>query len=346
MRAGTWPGLTARAKSWLALATTISLLAVACDGGADRGGTSATPSDTAFLDPIANPRDIRDLFVVEADDGEYWRFFTLDTYDGMSWTGVDPTGSIRGVLVSSPAMLPQQGAEASPATRILDQTFRILSDVDRLHALPMAQTAEEIDGSLGEITWDAARAVAFVDAALEEGTTYTIRSRIVVPTPEELDRVEFLAPSIYGRWTALPKDLDPRIAEIAADWTAGATSAYRKVLAIQERFQQRDFVYSTDVGLTDRDADLVEFLTRTKTGFFEHYSSAMAVMVRTLGLPARIGGGFRAGTRQEGGSFLVTTEDVHVWVEVLFPGYGWLQFEPEHGTAHPNAQPGTYLNPS
>ena len=71
----------------------------------------------------------------------------------------------------------------------------------------------------------------------------------------------------------------------------------------------------------------------------------MAVMVRALGIPARIGVGFRAGTRQEDGSFLVTTGDFHVWVEVLFPGYGWLQFEPEAGTDHPNAQPGTYLDP-
>ena len=71
----------------------------------------------------------------------------------------------------------------------------------------------------------------------------------------------------------------------------------------------------------------------------------MAVMVRTLGLPSRIGVGFRAGTRQEDGSYLVTTPDAHVWVEVQFPSYGWLQFEPEAGTDHPNAQPGTYLNP-
>jgi transglutaminase-like putative cysteine protease len=90
---------------------------------------------------------------------------------------------------------------------------------------------------------------------------------------------------------------------------------------------------------------LVEFLTRTKVGFCQHYSSAMAVMARTLGIPARIGVGYRSGTRQADGSYLVQTDDIHVWVEVLFPGYGWLQFEPEAGSEHPNAQTGTYLNP-
>ena len=91
---------------------------------------------------------------------------------------------------------------------------------------------------------------------------------------------------------------------------------------------------------------MVEFLTKTRVGYCEHYASAMAVMVRALGLPARIAVGFRSGTRQENGSYLVQTTDVHVWVEVLFPGYGWLQFEPEPGPVpHPNAQAGTYLNP-
>src|SRR4029079_12972995 len=121
------------------------------------------------------------------------------------------------------------------------------------------------------------------------------------------------------------------IEDIAERWTADATSDYRKVLAIQQHFHNGDFIYSTDVD-TAVDADsLVDFLTRTRTGFCVHYSSAMAVMVRALGLPARIGVGFRAGTRQRDGTYLVRTTDAHVWVEVMFAGYGWLQFEPEPG---------------
>ena len=174
---------------------------------------------------------------------------------------------------------------------------------------------------------------------------YTVRSRIVVPTPEELDQVDHLGPRAYGRWTELPADLDPRFGQIAERWTADATTNYRKVLAIQQHFHSGAFVYSTDVE-TDDDADgLLEFITQTKAGFCQQYTAAMTVMVRALGLPARIAHGFRAGTQQEDGSYLVQTKDAHVWVEVLFPGYGWLQFEPETGTAHPNATAGTYLNP-
>jgi transglutaminase-like putative cysteine protease len=132
---------------------------------------------------------------------------------------------------------------------------------------------------------------------------------------------------------------------MAERWTADATSAYREVRAIQQHFHDPEFTYSTDVE-TDTDADgLLEFLTQTKAGFCQHYTAAMTVMVRTLGLPARVAVGYRSGTRQQDGSYLVQSDDAHVWVEVYFDGYGWLPFEPEAGSTHPNAEAGTYLNP-
>jgi transglutaminase-like putative cysteine protease len=299
----------------------------------------------AFLDPLRDEQAVRNLFEVEAAHGEYWRMFTLDRFDGKRWTSIDPDGSEGGVPVSAPASLPQSDGGASPGGETLNQTFRILGHFDNVRALPMAQTAKEIAGPIGDITWDPARSQAFIDGPLEAGMEYTVRSRIVDPTPEELDQVDHLAPRTYGQWAELPADLDPRIGQMAERWTADATSDYRKVLAIQQHFHNGSFVYSTDVEPVD-DADaLLEFLTQTKAGFCQQYSSAMAVMVRTLGLPARIGVGYRAGTQQEDGSYLVRSDDAHAWVEVLFPGYGWLQFEPEAGTAHPNARAGTYLNP-
>jgi transglutaminase-like putative cysteine protease len=342
-----------------ALAAAIALAAVACDGGDGGSGTRPngaapgnksptmvpqTSSDPSFPVPLTADQ-ARNLFEVEADHGQYWRMTTLDRYDGESWTSTNLFGSEGGVSLSAPTTLPRSGGGLPPGAETLDQTFRILSDFDIAHALPMAQTAEEIAGPIRDITWDPVRSRSFIDGDLEAGMEYTVRSRIVVPTPDELDQVDHLAPRTYGRWTELPADLDPRIGEMAERWTGVATSGYRKVLAIQQHFHSGEFVYSTDVETAD-DADaLLEFLTQSKAGFCQQYTAAMTVMARALGLPARIGVGYRSGTLQEDGSYLVQTTDAHVWVEVLFPGYGWLQFEPEPGTAHPNAQAGTYLNP-
>jgi transglutaminase-like putative cysteine protease len=335
-----------------AVAGTIAVAAVACGGDAG-GGTKtneATPttSDSTFLSGLTGGQP-RKLFQVEADHAEYWRIATLDRYDGESWTSTNPGGSEGGMRLSAPATLPRSVGGPPPGAETLDQTFRILSDISLPHALPMAQTAEQIAGPIRNITWDPTQGQAFIDGPLEAGTTYTVRSQIVVPTPEELDRVHFLAPRAYGRWTELPANLDPRIRQIAERWAAGATSDYRKVLAIQQHFHNGSFLYSTAVNTPVDAAGLFKFLTQTRVGFCQQYSSAMAVMVRALGLPARIGVGFRAGTPRGDGSYLVTTADAHVWVEVLFPGYGWLQFEPEPPatapTPDPNAQPGTYLDP-
>jgi transglutaminase-like putative cysteine protease len=306
-----------------------------------------TASDPFFaIHAQLSGQAVRDLFEVEADHAQYWRMFTLDRFDGKTWKSSDPDGSQTGRTLSTPATLPQASVNTYPADAgSLNQTFRILSDFDSAHALPMAQTAEEIGGPIGDITWDPYRAQAFIDGGLETGMEYPVRSRIVVPTPEELDQVDHPAPRAYGQWTQLPADLDPRIAKMAERWTAEATSDYRRVLAIQQHFHSGGFVYSTDVEpANDADA-LLEFLKQTRAGFCQHYTAAMVVMVRALGLPARIAVGYRSGTPQEDGSYLVKTTDAHVWVEVLFEGYGWLQFEPEPGTTHPNARAGTYLNP-
>jgi hypothetical protein len=342
-----------------ALVAVIAVAAVACEGGDPGGGTrldEAAPADESpptivpgtapgFLDPLTGRQAVHDLFEVDAPNAEYWRLFTLERFDGERWTSSDPEEQ-RGQTLATPATLPQNSGSTYPVDgQSLSQTFRILSDLDIVHALPMAQTAEEIAGPIGVITWDPVRAQAFIDGGLQEGMQYTVRSRIVIPTPEELDQVEFLAPQAYGEWTELPADFDPQIGQIAERWTAAATSEYRKVLAIQQHFHTPGFVYSTDVDTADDADGLLEFLTRTRTGFCQHYTAAMTVMVRTLGLPARIAVGYRSGTRQEDGSYLVQSDDAHVWVEVLFPGYGWLPFEPEQGTTHPNSQAGTYLNP-
>src|SRR4029450_12682006 len=107
----------------------------------------------------------------------------------------------------------------------------------------------------------------------QQGLEYAVRSPIVIPTPEELDQVEFLAPQGHGEWTELPADLDPRIGEMAERWTSDATSDYRKVLGIQRHFHNGSFVYSTDVEPADDGGGLRVFRTQHQTGFLQQTHS-------------------------------------------------------------------------
>jgi transglutaminase-like putative cysteine protease len=295
-----------------------------------------------------------DLFTVQTSDPQYWQLYVLDQFDGERWRSSDPDGTEGGQIEGGQiegGQIVDVGPPPPDSETKSSYTFTILSGFDSGNVLPMPEQvippANLIDtaGDLGEVTWDPYLEQAFVDGGLDAGLKYTVRSRIIVPTAEELDQVQDL-PGQYGRWTELPEDLDLRIGQIAQEWTADATSAYDKVLAIQRHFHSEGFTYSTDVDVAD-DADaLLTFLTETKTGFCQQYATAMAVLVRELGIPARVAVGYRAGTLWDDGTYLVQSTDAHAWVEVFFEGYGWLPFEPTpgHGT-HPNAQPGTYLNP-
>ncbi|HKI28702.1 MAG TPA: transglutaminaseTgpA domain-containing protein, partial [Actinomycetota bacterium] len=317
---------------------------------------STAGDEGAGLDPfisihaqLTDDAPVRDLFEVVTSDPQYWQTSTLDEFDGEDWRSSDPDGSKDGQTVTVPTgPLPQPQRYAPPPDTITEPfTFRILDSLNDAQALPMVQTPEQITaGDLGDVTWDPYRGQAFVDGGLDEGLEYGIVSRVVVPTAEQLDQVQELTSVQYGPWTELPADLDPRIEDIAHEWTQGEDSDYDKVLAIQQHFHTDGFRYDPDVEVADDTDALLTFLTQTKAGFCQQYATTMAVLVRELGLPARIAVGYQAGTLQDDGTYLVQSKNAHAWVEVFFEGYGWLPFEPTpgHGT-HPSAEPGTYLNP-
>jgi transglutaminase-like putative cysteine protease len=279
------------------------------------------------------------LFQVRADEGSYWRVLALDEFDGSDWTMSDQ--SLEGASeYSAPARFP---ALYPADSAVLEQRFHILTDLgDRW--IPMAYPAETLTYAQGGVRYDAGLGVAMSPDPLQEGTEYEVVSRRVQPTPEQLDAVTFGDPAQYGRYTFLPGDVPPEVREIALRWAGDARTPYRQIFAIQRHLHGGAFTYSQDVEPRDDAQAIVRFLTQTQTGFCQQYATAMAVLVRELGYPARVAVGYRPGDLQDG-VYTVSTDDAHAWVEVLFPGYGWLPFEPTPGPfANPLAEPGTYLN--
>jgi transglutaminase-like putative cysteine protease len=296
-------------------------------------------------------RDPVELFQVTSVDGNgdpraaYWRLYALDQFDGTTWRSSDPDAE-RGRILSTPATL----ATSSPSSPAIDQGYRILTDfVDRW--LPMAYPPQTVNVPFGVIRYDSELTAAVAPDTLGEGLEYSVRSLIVSPTPKELDAVS-MAPSVLlgigvpDRYTFVPDDVPLAVRQIAEAWTENASTPYRQVLAIQQHFvSSGDFHYSLDVRPRADANALVDFLTRTRTGFCQQFAAAMAILVRELGIPARVVVGFRPGS-QSGDTFTVSTEDAHSWVEVLFPGYGWLPFEPTPGGwRSPLATAGSYLSP-
>jgi len=157
---------------------------------------------------------------------------------------------------------------------------------------------------------------------------YSVRS-----TPDRLLDEERLLVSV-----AYPDDvreiflqlpnLSPRVGDLARDVTSRARTPFEKVIAV-ERHLREAYQYSLDVGTTLPLSPLDEFLFTRKTGYCEHYATAMVIMLRSLGIPARLVTGFLPGEWNDFGRYYtIRQRDAHAWVEVFFPRSGWVTFDP------------------
>ncbi len=137
-------------------------------------------------------------------------------------------------------------------------------------------------------------------------------------------------PAAIARHLQLPGKVDPRIARQASEWItkAGALNQYDAARAIEGHLQD-DFSYSLDMKAGGADP-LADFLFNVRAGHCEYFSTAMVVMLRTQGIPARVVNGFQRGDYNEAaGVYTVTQREAHSWVEVYFPEANvWATFDP------------------
>jgi protein-glutamine gamma-glutamyltransferase len=122
--------------------------------------------------------------------------------------------------------------------------------------------------------------------------------------------------------------LDPRIPALAAQVTRNAGTPFDKAITL-ESYLRRTYAYTLTLTGKPGDDPLPHFLFETRAGHCEYFASAMAVMLRTLGIPTREVNGFLPGEYNDlGGDYIVRASDAHSWVEVYFPGNGWITFDP------------------
>ena len=133
---------------------------------------------------------------------------------------------------------------------------------------------------------------------------------------------------IQDLYLQLPEKLDPRIPELARKITATADNPFDKAVVL-ESYLRRNFGYTLNLSGKPGADPLAQFLFVTKAGHCEYFASAMAVMLRTLGIPSREVNGFLPGEFNDlAGDYIVRASDAHSWVEAYFPDSGWITFDP------------------
>jgi len=282
------------------------------------------------------------VFQVDGLSGRYWRAATFDTYTGRGWlnTGQESASYEAAETIPSEEWLMR---------RPLTYTITLMSDSGGvivgppdirqasipIQALIQPTGDEEADGP-AELSLASSR------RATDVGDSYTVVSNYTDVTVLALNSASTDYPAlIQERYLQLPPDFSPRVAAEAALLTTGYDTVYAKTKAIEAHL--RTIPYNDKIDAPAADEDPVEyFLYDIQEGYCDYYATSMAVMLRSLGIPARTASGYAEGSKDpESGITTVTEADAHTWVEVFFPEYGWIEFEPtaqESNLERPNGE--------
>jgi hypothetical protein len=264
------------------------------------------------------------MFTVEAVTGEYWRLLTADRFDGTNWYS---SGRLDDLTAFSPG---QSGLDLSPNARIQRLTQRF--EIDQLAGsgsgayLPAAAAPVSVDAGRRVFQNAVNRGLA-TKSRFRRGFSYEVVSAVPQPLAEDLYRDQDYSQE-PGRGYLQIEGIDPPVTNLAESVTRDAPTPYQKALAIQRYLRSDQFSYSLEVPELASGGDwLTRFLYTVRRGYCEQFAGAMAVMARSVGLPARVAIGFTSG-RRVGDRFEVTTRDAHAWPEIWFNDVGWVRFEP------------------
>ena len=169
------------------------------------------------------------------------------------------------------------------------------------------------------------------------GDPYQLTASVSSASPDDLRLASQDYPTwAWIRYTQLPEDMPPRVAELARQITADADTPYDKAKAV-ETWLKDNITYNLAIDPPPFGADGVDhFLFESKEGYSEYFGSAMTVLMRSVDIPARMTTGYTTGNLIDGSNlYLVSDRHSHGWAEVYFPGYGWIPFEPTPGRAIP-----------
>lgn len=249
------------------------------------------------------------------------RGVTLTRFDGMNWSnGNSKTVIARGGDGSFGLSLPG-GRGSHVHYRVTLEP--LLSDVFFLLSRP-----ERLQGSYKAIAEDSEWDIFDLDGE-HPVTRYEADSIIRLPvTKTERDGSQIRSSAVSSEYLRLPPSLDPRIKKLAEQITTSAADPLQKASLI-ESYLRMHYGYTLQLPAKTASDPIADFLFVRKEGHCEYFASAMAVMLRSVGIPSRLVNGFAGGEFNDlTGQYVIRASDAHSWVEAYIPGEGWIEFDP------------------
>ena len=273
-----------------------------------------------------------EVLVLAAPRALYLRTVTYDIYTGHGWNSsasVDRTVEAGALLFDEPT---SERSIALDAVAIEEIGIEMRQPIGRdlfTAGSPMEIYAPAI---LSEPLGQPLLGHIQHASALDEGESYQQLVQISTATEAELGAAGDEYPDEVRDLYLDASRVTDDVAREAARVTDGAENNYERAEALAN-FLKNDpsFTYSTTAGVPPSDQDWVDFFLFDpefgRSAYCQYYATAMVMMARSVGLPARLASGFAPGERQDDDTFLVREANAHAWAEIYFPGYGWEIFE-------------------
>lgn len=267
----------------------------------------------------------------------------LSRFDGKSWAD---TPRYMHVIESRVGRydISDETFAADPYLERVDTThktqampYRIMMEPTMSNVLFLPKGTVELEGNFRQVAYDSAQSYINLDGTHPTNTYWGV-ANITPADPRYLRTSGSDYPSnISTRYLQVPK-LDPRIQQLTRRITADQANPYDKAHAV-ETYLQQNYGYTLELPVQEPIDPIANFLFERRQGHCEYFASAMAIMLRTIGIPTRVVTGFRGGEYNDlTGSYIIRASDAHAWVEVYFSRQGWIGFDP---TAYaPAAGPG------
>ncbi|MEX2393961.1 MAG: transglutaminaseTgpA domain-containing protein [Actinomycetota bacterium] len=280
---------------------------------------------------------------VRAPSPSLYRGQSYDRYVDGRWTSSDAELSELRPSGDSIFIPPLPGERAMRAREELIQTFYVERDLpnivfhaQRAHQLFVSETRVRVD-DFGSVR------LPFI---VEKHTIYSVISEVPETDPAMLR--EAFVPNIddpgLAPFLQLPDTLHGRFTELARGITADQPTAVDKALAVQAWIRENKS-YLLEISPDPPRVDPVDFFVFERDeGFCEQIAATMALMLRAAGVPTRIVTGFGPGNRNIfTGYWEVNNKDAHAWVEVLYPGFGWVPYDPTFGVPDASGANTTFM---
>lgn len=285
------------------------------------------------------------VFTAQTQNKQYWRVETKDFYTGKGWEVSENQKKVSFKNKNDVVSWYEQNTktEATEATITMQKSYPHLTYPAGLVSVEassdVSYSVDPFSEKIYTMHGDSSTTLNSYKVTYEI-PEFSIENLKAAKTNEGQETSSYF----MTKYTQLPESLPQRVKDLAVNLTNDKDSRYDKVLAIENYFTDNSFVYeTTNVLFPAKNQDYVDqFLFDTKSGYCNNFSTSMIVLLRSAGIPARWVKGFTEGTLEntiagaEGENlYKIANNNAHSWVEVYFPEYGWIPFEPTKGFTNP-----------